>query len=84
VRVEANYIQDEIIEIGNGVRIPILRTSNGDTFSLPEPEEGRLIVVSGLVAGRVRRPDVLAPAQLSRQDGQVQYARALMRYGAKQ
>lgn len=83
VRVEANYIEDEMIEVGNGIRIPILLTSNGDTFSLPAPEDGRLIVVSGLVAGRVRRRDVLAPARLAREGGQVEFARALMRYGER-
>lgn len=80
VRVDADYIEIEEVEIGDGISVPIITPANGDTFSLPDMAVGTLIVVSGLVAGKVKRKDVLSPARLQRVDGNVQYARALMRY----
>lgn len=83
VRVDARYdVTDHVTFTQDGitVTVPILTTGNGTVFSLPEPTDGTLIVVSGLVAGRVRRRDVVSPARLHKIDNKVQYARALMRY----
>ena len=43
--------------------IPILsRTQFGEVLDLPEPSDGTVFIVSGLVAGQVSRADVIAPA----------------------
>lgn len=81
VRVSARYEEIGTVRLGDGVYIPVLELHNGEVYSLPEPQEGVIYVVSGLVAGRIRREDVMGPAKLSRTtDGRVEYARALMRY----
>lgn len=81
VRIDAQYEQVDIIALADGqVTVPLLLAANGKTHSLPRREEGRLIVVSGLVASRVRRADVVQPARLHRIDGRVQYASALMAF----
>jgi hypothetical protein len=90
VRLDTRYktvdqirLQDE-----NGkrsdVELPLLELANGETTTLPTQINNVLYVVSGIVAGRVRRPDIVAPARLHRgQSGKVEYARALLRYGER-
>jgi len=42
----------------------------GEVEGLPEPSEGTIYIVSGLVAGRISRPDVFSPGT-GPQDGAV-------------
>ena len=79
-RIDAEYVVDDNLDVDFVGKIPVLVTENGETVSLPPPERGVVYVVSGLVAGKVRRPDVLSPARLHREEGKVLYAMALMRY----
>lgn len=53
--------------------IPIFKTVyEPEVVGLPEPEDGTIFVVSSLAAQTVKRPDVLAPTKLIRDDdGQV-------------
>ena len=45
-----------------GIRIPLTSTVYGEVEGLPDPKEGTIYVVSGLVAGRVpERADVFIP-----------------------
>jgi hypothetical protein len=83
VRLDSKYKTVEHIRVSDDVLIPLLELANGDTTPLPEVKADTLYVVSGIVAGRVRRPDILAPARLTRENGKVTYARALLRYGNK-
>lgn len=87
VRLDTKYRTVQSVKLAdeNGiltrVDIPLLELANGSIESLPLPLRGSLYVVSGLVAGRVRREDVVAPVRLQRGvDGKVSYARALLRY----
>lgn len=84
VRLDTRHhvIEKVIVETEDGtVTVPILGLSPGvEDDAVPEPEDGVLYVVSGLVAGRVKRHDVVSPAQIHREDGRVMYARALLRY----
>ena len=86
VRLDTRYVEVETVNLQDesgketGVSVPILELANGETTSLPNPVEGILYVVSGLVAGRIKRPDVVAPARLHKTDGRTEYARALLRY----
>lgn len=83
-RIDASYDVRGYIEVtdehGESLTVPLLITTGGTVTSLPEPIPDRLYVVSGLVAGRVRRPDVVSPARLHRVNGKVEHARALMAY----
>lgn len=53
--------------------IPIYKTIyEPEITGLPEPQDGTIFVVSSLAAQTVKRPDVLAPTKLIRDDdGQV-------------
>lgn len=53
--------------------IPIYKTIyEPEVVGLPEPQDGIIFVVSSLAAQTVKRPDVLAPTKLIRDDdGQV-------------
>lgn len=88
VRVDTKYRTLDVVELINelgvetGVEVPLLELANGAVASLPKPLRNQLYVVSGLVASRVQRKDVVAPVRFSRgSDGKVQYARALLQYG---
>lgn len=87
VRIDTKYRTVREVELANenglltGVEIPVLELANGDVASLPAAIRGSLYVVSGLVASRVRRRDVVAPVRFARgADGKVEYARALLQY----
>lgn len=53
--------------------IPIYKTIyEPEIVGLPEPQDGTIFVVSSLTAQTIKRPDVLAPTKLIRDDdGQV-------------
>lgn len=53
--------------------IPIYKTIyEPEVVGLPEPQDGTIFIVSSLAAQTVKRPDVLAPTKLIRDDdGQV-------------
>ena len=63
--------------VGDLLRIPVSRAEFGDVVGLPEPTEGIVYVVSGMVldaVGRAQpeRKDLLAPGELLRSpDGQI-------------
>lgn len=60
-------------QVGEVAGIPIFKTIyEPEVTGLPEPEDGTIFVVSSLAAQTVKRPDVLAPTKLIRDDnGQV-------------
>lgn len=83
ISLDTQYAETErvTVESEDGtITVPLLKLLSGDDDALPEPQEGVLYVVSGLVAGRVKRPDIVAPARLHRESGRVLYARALLRH----
>jgi len=86
VRLDTRYELAENVQLldANGepteVTIPVLCLNNGATTPIPAPRDNVIYVVSGLVAGRVKRADVVSPARLHRVKEKVQYARAVLRY----
>lgn len=51
----------------DGIMIPVNRVEYGMVENLPEPEQGTIYIVSGLVAGRCKdRDDVFYPGNLVR------------------
>lgn len=84
VRLDTRFEEVERVVVngidGDTFEVPLLEVLNGDYSKVPRPKEGTIYVVSGIVAGRLKRPDVLAPARLHRENGKVMYARALLRY----
>lgn len=48
--------------------IPTVTTSFGEVTGLPEPVEGTLFIVSGMVASAAPREDVLSPGDLVRDE----------------
>ncbi len=46
--------------------IPVALTSFGEVVGLPDPQEGVILIVSGIVADAARRPDVVSPGPLIR------------------
>lgn len=81
-RVSSLQVPDGEWEVG-GLSIPILRIAERTVHELPEPEDGTLYVVSGLVAAVASRRDVVSPIRLVREPGggRVLGARALLRAG---
>ena len=57
--------------IVDGVAIPVLATEYGGVDGLPPPEEGVILIVSGMVLSALggSRSDVYAPGPLVRDDG---------------
>jgi len=65
------------------VGVPVVTTRFGRVIGLPNPEPGKVYIVSSLVAQHVRRPDVLAPdtgPTAIRQDGQIVAVTRLQRF----
>jgi len=63
--------------------VPVVTTRFGQVIGLPDPEEGKVYIVSSLVAQHVRRPDVVAPdtgPTAIRQDGQIVAVTRLQRF----
>lgn len=79
-RVNSEMKTDEYIVV-DGIQIPIISVSNRQILNLPEPEDGVLYVVSGLVASEAHRPDVVSPSRIVRDpfNGNTRGARALLR-----
>lgn len=79
-RVQSDMHIDEFFTV-DGVRIPVISVHDRRLLNLPEPEEGVLYIVSGLVAAAAQRPDVVSPARVIRDpiDGRTRGAKALMR-----
>jgi hypothetical protein len=80
VRLDGRYEEVDKLELDDGIVVPLLGMRNGVAQSLPRTKKNVLYVVSGLVANRVKRPDVVAPARLHKVGGRTEYARALLRY----
>jgi len=69
-------------EAGRVNGIPTFRTEYGEVEGLPEPGEGVFYIVSGLVAARANRPDVLSPGALVRdEEGRPVGCAGLTRWG---
>ena len=69
-------------QLVEGYKVPTFRETLGAVSGLPDPFDGVIYVVSGLVAQTVRRPDVFSPGELVRNDrGQPVGCRGLTRYG---
>ena len=51
---------------GDSVSIQTSRVEFGAVEGLPDPVDGTVYIVSGMVAARVNRPDVFAPGELVR------------------
>jgi len=84
IRLDTQYEEEQRITVVSDegtITVPLLKLLSGEDDAVPEPQDGVLYVVSGLVAGRIKRPDVVAPARLHREEGRVIYARALLQYG---
>jgi len=65
------------------VGVPVVTTRFGRVIGLPEPEPGKLYIVSSLVAQHVRRPDVVAPdtgPTAIREGGQIVAVTRLQRF----
>ena len=75
---------DSAQEIDSSVAgVPIVTTRFGQVIGLPEPEPGKLYIVSSLVAQHVRRPDVVAPdtgPTAIREGGQIVAVTRLQRF----
>lgn len=84
-RVESVMKMRERVLIDDGrhgpLAIPVLEIEEGDVTGLPDPCDGILYVVSGIVAARVvGRDDVVSPGRVDRDgDGKVTRAKALVR-----
>ena len=61
--VTRESLPDLQTEIGD---LWVARTLLGEVENLPDPEEGIVLIVSALVAGVARRPDVMSPGELVR------------------
>lgn len=48
--------------------VPTCRTVTGEVTGLPEPIEGTIFIVSGMVAKEAPRPDVMSPGDLVRNE----------------
>lgn len=78
-RVASSTEQVGEVEVA-GMIIPVTVSKFGDVVGLPEPTEGTIFVVSGMVAGQVSREDVFSPGEQVRNDaGQVIGCKTLSR-----
>lgn len=66
-------INSSIREVGDieieGLSIPVLELQEKSIEELPEPEEGVIYIVSGIVATAAQRDDVMAPSRINRDQG---------------
>ena len=70
----------EPVAVG-GIILPVARPTLGEIVGLPPAYDGRIYVVSALVAEAAKRPDVLSPGELVRdKDGVIVGARGLSVY----
>lgn len=67
-RIDSNMDVDEVVE-WEGISVPILHVTERKVTGLPEPTEGVLYVVSGLVASHVDRNDCVIPSRVRRNHG---------------
>lgn len=58
-------VNEEVDDVGG---IPTVRTSFGEVTGLPEPVEGTVFIVSGMVASAAPRGDVMSPGDLVRDE----------------
>lgn len=78
-RVSSSTEQVGEVEV-TGMSIPVTVSKFGDVVGLPEPTEGTIFVVSGMVAGQVSREDVFSPGeQVRNSDGVVIGCKTLSR-----
>lgn len=78
-RVDVTRTVAETLTV-DGVEVPVNATTYGAVVGLPDPEPDTMYVVSALVAQAAKRPDVLVPDDLVRdEEGRVIGARALAR-----
>jgi hypothetical protein len=63
--------------------VPVVTTRFGQVIGLPDPEPGKVYIVSSIVAQHVRRPDVVSPdtgPTAIRQGGQIVAVTRLQRF----
>lgn len=56
------------VRVGEVGGVPMFRSEAGEITDLPEPEDGTVFVVSGLVRAAVNRPDLWQPGELLRDE----------------
>lgn len=81
-RVDSGMRMVDRFVVGMRIVIPLLEITENKIVDLPDPVEGIVYIVSGIVAGSVRdRDDVVTPSRVVRDDtsGRVTEARALLR-----
>lgn len=78
-RVSERQVQIGTLALAPGISVPLVTKVYGDVEGLPEADGVSTFVVSSMVKARCPdRPDVVAPADLARDDaGRVVGARAL-------
>ena len=78
-RIDSSINEDGDILV-EGLSIPLLRLQERTIIGLPEPEEGVIYVVSGIVATAAQRQDVVAPSRVVREEksGRVKECKALI------
>ena len=82
VWLNANYEWVDYVEV-DGYPIPVVRATQPTLRGLPEPEEGTLFVVTGLVAAaHPERNDLLSPARIVREGTQSIGCRAFLTQAA--
>jgi hypothetical protein len=65
-RVSTSRVSGPTLTAYNSVSIQTSRVEFGAVEGLPDPVDGTVYIVSGMVAARVNRPDVFAPGELVR------------------
>lgn len=79
-RVEMPKCPSAPLEV-QGVKLPVRRACRGHVVGLPDPQPGTVFVTSALVAESAKRPDVMSPGELIRDDaGQPIAANGLVDY----
>lgn len=77
------YSHTNIVDrlVYRGVVIPLLESTEQRILDLPDPQEGVIYVVSGIVAHAAQRDDIVCPSRMTRDEGsgRVISAKAVLR-----
>lgn len=77
-RIDSGVEEKDSIEV-EGLKVPLLLLQERRIINLPDPVEGVMYVVSGIVATAAQRDDVVAPSRVLRESkGRVTECRALI------
>lgn len=84
-RVGSRTVEDLRVTVHKSATIPVYRMVDRELLDLPDPKEGVIYVVSGLVAAVAKRPDVGSPVRLQRDNlGRVVGIQGLLHYAEKE